>query len=303
MKKVLKAYKIEETNTYLVKIPYGDYKIKGKILSLDKDTEFNLTEQELYNICSVNRVKTIVKYVFADIKLTVDEYNEKINNYKKEGGYNEENDNWDNIDIEYKYKKFKQNFKPVYKYFNVISDPFLVDITDVKINTNHKFIENIFNFGNKNIYKYYRKKHLMYFIKKTLEDLGYTYSQYKSGPKLYSMSQRTPIYVSINNTYIIDKEYDFDSEYLYNDNLNKLIEQANNYESEIKEKINNYILSTKPIDISNYKFENMFEQINYIVSNLQQYQFYNSYKNMCNNFKNRATDIKNEILEIINQQK
>ena len=47
----------------------------------------------------------------------------------------------------------------------------------------------------------------------------------------------------------------------------------------------------------------MFEKINYVVLNLQEYQFCKSYKYICRTLKNKANDIKNEIIEIINQQK
>ena len=174
--KTIKALSINELGVSLVKLTRGIFKIDGGILEIDDCHEKEIQVKDIHNICPVDVSKIITHYEDKDgKKLTLESYEEE---YKKlsDKGYSDEYDIWrfNDIDDEYRYKKFCQRWKAIYRHVTTIGDPLPVETQTIKIITNNEFIKPFFNIGaiEDGLYEYDRVNATLKIVKDCFESLG-----------------------------------------------------------------------------------------------------------------------------------
>jgi len=130
--KTIKALYIEETKSYMVKLPNGVYKIDGEIFTSDENQEIAL--KSLDNIFLLTMQSKIIYYVNAEDKiLSIDEYEKEIQKLKSKGEYLDYEWVFDNLDDEFNYRKFIRQWTPISKRIVVVEENVVFETETIKI--------------------------------------------------------------------------------------------------------------------------------------------------------------------------
>jgi CRISPR/Cas system CMR-associated protein Cmr5 small subunit len=166
----IKVTHFADSKFYYFNLPIGIYIINGiRIVSSDPQKHF--TSENLPEMFSVHTGTRLTRYQTTDgLFISVAEYLEKLEKLEKfkklsnnRNDYNDYEDDleFDDLDNEYEYKKFKRDHSPVYeKYTNEI--PVEIDLVESILNVDDDFITPIFSVDS-------TKPHLFTFDKAAFE--------------------------------------------------------------------------------------------------------------------------------------
>lgn len=274
------AVEIEDKNIKFVLLENGCFKIDGEIINI-KNPYGTLGKVAVKNINDIRYVKTtdvISNYTNGMEDMTVEEYQTKLNQLTTNRVYDEykEEYNWNTLEDEFEYRKFKELWKPIRVQVQKISDPIEVEVVKTVYDTGNEFIKSCFLNGDSegfNLFTYNRPEALLNIVSDCFKSLDMEFVKNinygkTEGEKIWSNSEHSGIrYVVAFGTYIFDKEWDIGSRYpkgtledmqkYYDDDKNAL-------EKIIKDKYNKHF---GRIDSKNFDFELLLSKLDNALSN------------------------------------
>lgn len=177
-----KAVNFEDKNIKYVLLDRGNYLIDGKLISVDDYNKKRVKVKDLNNIRKVNNNIVIDYYLNQedDSRITVSEYEDKLkelNSHRTYKGDWDENGEWNSLEDEYNYRKFKLVWKQITKTVQSISEPILVEEVKTIYDTGNKFIKNAFLNGNSqcDLFIYLRKDAWLHIVKECFDELKMEY--------------------------------------------------------------------------------------------------------------------------------
>jgi len=197
---ILKALKITDLNTTIVKFPFnGDYYFDESYVKVGNGEAVEVTDCE--NIFSVTKTNIITGYSNGKEKITVDEYKR----LRKDLPTRDEDGYFDSIEDEYKVKDFLDKWKENKKTEITKTGPIPVDITETLYNIDNKFIKPLWksNLENASLCSYDSFNARVELLKKICNDLNLEYE----GGTTHSGIK----FVKIKDKYVFTNETRFDS--------------------------------------------------------------------------------------------
>lgn len=172
-----KGIAIDDKDITFVKLSSGTYLVDGEIVKCDNYLTNRVQCKNPNDIRIVTFHKDLVEYHCGDTKMTVAEYNDWLYKLKAECVKTEYDDytEYNNLEDEFKYRKFVDEWKPVYVTNQYISDPIKVEIEHIQYDTGSKYIRSTFLNGTDNdetLYSYYQAEAWLDFVKECFDELG-----------------------------------------------------------------------------------------------------------------------------------
>jgi len=178
-----KVITIEDKNITWVRLTeYGKYLIDGELIECEGHyREKDVAVKDPDNIRIVKHHHITLYYQRGEKTISIDDY-EKLKKLMEDPSYYDEDEGriFDNIDDEYKYKKFIRDWKPIQKVVETISDPIKLEKINIKYDSGNPFIENKFFSGYTKdmcLYAYNRNKAILHLIKETFDEIGFKYQK------------------------------------------------------------------------------------------------------------------------------
>jgi len=163
----VKALYIEDLNTYLVKVPPGNYLINGEKVTGPQE----ITCKDLA-VESISYKTNIIKYETPEGDISEEEYKKKLN----ELDLVDEWDNWPDLDSEFAYRRFVNGCKCIRERVEVLTKV-NVQITKVKHEVN-KFLTPIWKLdGVSELYRYDREGACWEIILNKMNELGMVHEE------------------------------------------------------------------------------------------------------------------------------
>lgn len=171
-----KGIQIDDKDITYVKLTSGIYLIDGEIIRNDT---YGLARFQCKNPNDIRKVtenRYIKEYTCGDVKMSVQEYNERKNMFEYE--CKDENGDFNNLDDEYRYRKFISSWTPIYSVEQTISDPIKVELDHIKYDTGNKYVRSAFLNGtdkDDTLYSYFQAEAWPDIINECFEELGMEY--------------------------------------------------------------------------------------------------------------------------------
>ncbi len=212
----MKVINIKDLDRKILYLDRGEYLINGNRYSFQDYYNNKIEVEDLKELRKINTT-TITTGYYDEIKqkeISVEEYEnskkELLNkSYEDDDGYI----SFDNLDDEYKYKKFIKNHKAIQKTIESISDNIELAEETVIYKTENEYIESCYFHEKESeplLYKYNREKAYLDIVKNKFNQLGFefagdcNYSQTKD-KKIWGNSNHSGIrYVRAFGTYIFN---------------------------------------------------------------------------------------------------
>lgn len=236
---------IKDIGVKYVLLSSGKYLIGDNVISIDGYYDKKVQINEGDEIRKITETKIITKYIKGEEEMSVDEYNDIKNKLLEDKIYDDfeyDEYHWNSLESEYEYKKLITYWNPIYKTIQEFSEPLKVsEITELKYNTDNKFIKNLFfngeNTKNMSLYIYNMPEAREHIVAEIFKDLGFEYQSNISymqteGKKIWSNSSHSVIrYVTAFGRYIFDDKWGDkytprgtleDMKKMYEDDYNKI---------------------------------------------------------------------------------
>lgn len=223
---VLKVTTIDDLGLSIIDLPAGTYLIDGETVTHGGFNSYNSTRQisakDVENVRSIHTQKVLVGYSpttegITDDILSVESYNDFIDELNKAGHYDEISDEfiWDSLDGEFAYRKFKSQLKAMYKEVVSYSEPLLVDRSHIRQDSGNPYIRAGFLTGRSDVplYSYSRTNAVADLLARKFESLGMEFKEGVSysgteGKKVWGNSTHSGLeYVTAFGKYIIGKQH------------------------------------------------------------------------------------------------
>lgn len=216
----MKGVELTDIDVKFVYLPPGRYLIDDEIVNVNGYNKQKVPVKNINDIRIVTANRFISYYMNEDEKIIKpSEYKEQKDVLLSKSKYDDEYDEatWDSLEDEFAYKKFLQNWKPIYKTVQEISDPIKVEVVKSKITSKHKYIKNMFSLGNSedvDLFVYDRYSACLNIVRDKFESLGMKYAEniHRNSTihkKIWSNSTHSCIeYVIAFGTYIFDGTWD-----------------------------------------------------------------------------------------------
>ena len=208
----LNGVSIDDKNITYVKLPYGKYLIDGEIVESD-GWGTRAQCKDVNNIRMVSEASYIKEYRRGDDVMSVAEYEDTLEKLRNECM---NDDNFKDLESEFKFRKFRESWKTVYAREQIISDPVKVEIEHIQYDTGCPFIKSAFLNGLDNkdtLYTYNQEAAWLDIVKKCFDELEMTYVDgisygKTSDEKIWGNSKNSCIrYVVAFGTYIFDDNF------------------------------------------------------------------------------------------------
>jgi hypothetical protein len=283
-----KIITVEDKNlTYVRLTEQGSYLVDDELITIKGWNE----NKEVYvkNIDDIRMINTydlISHYQRGEQVLSLDDYDILKKKLLKNAKYDNEDGSiyFENLEVEYEWKKFKRDWKEIKKTTQVISDPIQVEKISIRYDSGNEFITNRFFNGMKkdiSLYEYNREGAIWTIINDTFESIGFKYQnglEYRGteGKKLWSGNN--PEYVVAFGTFLWgnrNKLYLQNSVGTLNDMLEKYEQDKRRIKNDIMVKYNSYYR-----DNSNFDFDSLLSSLNRAKLNLNGLKINKSGKNI-----------------------
>ena len=215
----MKIINIKDLNKKILYLDRGEYLINGKRYSLPNYCNNKIEVEDLKELREIN-ITTITTGYYDELnqkEISVKEYeNIKEKLLSKSYKDDEYNNCFEDLDDEYKYKKFLKTHKAIYKTIENISDNIELAEEMVKYKTGNKYIESCYFNEKENeplLYKYDRGKAYLDIVKNKFNQLGFEFAgncNYKQtqDKKIWGNSDHSGIaYVTAFGTYIFNDRF------------------------------------------------------------------------------------------------
>lgn len=300
---MLKGFELSDKNIKYVKLPKGEYQIDGVNFKNDSWKEVDYQVNSFDNIKNITHHQILDKVIVGDKIYTGEEF--KRLEFELEE-FRDVNDEWENIDKEYKYKKLQKLAQKHYSTITSISSPLLVSVKTGVIDTGSKHIKCKFeNEDISGLFIYSQSSCWLDTVQNIFTKLGWTFK----GNVSYGETKNEKIWG--NSTHSCIRYVTAFGTYIFNDNwsnpYNKVgtLEDCKKWEKEDIDKISEIIYT-------NYNLE-------YGSINLNKYskEIYNDVKSILNQVKglnvnkkdnishrlliNTCIELQNKLIKIINE--
>lgn len=207
---------IKDLNRKILYLDKGEYLINGNRYSFSDSYNNKIEVEDIKELRKINTTTVTTGYYdeLNQKEISVKEH-ENIKEKLLSKSYKDDEGNiyFDDLDDEYKYKKFVKNHKAIYKTIETISDNIELAEETVVYKTENEYIESCY-FNEKEseplLYKYNREKAYLDIVKNKFNQLGFEfagdcdYSQTKD-KKIWGNSNHSGIrYVRAFGTYIFN---------------------------------------------------------------------------------------------------
>lgn len=287
-----KIITVEDKNlTYVRLTKQGSYLIDGEVVTVAN--WHDIKEVYVKNVDDIRMVSTydiLTHYQKGEEIMSIDEHSLKLKKLLENSKYDEDDDviYFDDLDLEYAYKKFIRDWKEIKKSTQIISDPIQVEKISIRYDSGNKHIKNrFFNGMTKDIslYEYDRESAIKELIAKTFESIGFKFQEevsYKGteGKKIWS--GRDIEYTVAFGTYLwgnSNKLYLRNSVGTLNDMLEKYEQDKRRIRNDIMTKYNSQYR-----DNSNFDFDSLLSSLNRARSNMFGLKIHKSNKNNINDY-------------------
>lgn len=215
-----KVINIEDKGVKFVLLGSGTYLIDGKIVNVDGCNKSKVKVIDETNIKKVSEDSIIIYYLNTEdeSKLSEFEYNNKVRELLKSKSYKDEYDEygeWDSLESEFGYRKFKETYKPIRKIIQTFSKPLKVELVNINDSTNNKFIKNCFLNGGSvfDLYEYNQNDAWLNIVSECFNEfkmqfVGNVYHANTKDKKVWGNSEHSCIrYVTAFGSYIFDDRF------------------------------------------------------------------------------------------------
>ena len=277
----MKMVDIKDIGVKYVILSGGKYLVGDRVIKIDNWREQQKVQiQEGDEVREITETKVIVKYVKGEEEMTIDEYKNIENEILQHRHWNEYDEpEWDNLEDEFEYKKLITYWNPIYRTVQEFSDPLKVEeVTELKYNTDNKFIKNIFLNGENtkdiSLYTYNLPEARKYIVSEIFKNLGFKYEDNISymrteGKKIWSNSTHSVIrYVVAFGRYIFDDSWG--DKYTPRGTLEDMQKKYKDDYNEIKKIImSHYNKTFGKIDKDEFDFVGLIDNLNSLRSTVR----------------------------------
>lgn len=267
----MEVINFEDKDIKFVLLESGKYLIDNELINI------NGYHKEKVKVMNENDIRKVTDNSVIDYYLNV-ETNEKLSEYdysriieklrSKITYVNEDEYEWETLEDEYSYKKFKSIHKAIHKNIQSISDPIKVEIIKAQYDTGNKFIKNAYlnGTGKIDLFEYNQHEAWLDIVSECFnelhmvfdDDCGYSYTNDK---KVWGNSSRSCIrYVVAFGTYIFNDE--FRSPGILRGTLDDMVGRYNQDRNKIRKIIKTkYNLSFGKIEEDNVDFTKVLNDL------------------------------------------
>ena len=170
---MIKGY-TTESGVSFVKLKRGFYSLSGEIVQNESYSVQDYRVNSFDEIREITKNSVITHYSDGVNILCVDEYVTKKHELSKSA---DEEMCFDSLDEEYEYRKFIQNWTPIKKIIETISEPLTVIVECITIDTGNPYIKSEFANGKNSmdIFFYNRKAAFLGIVRDKFNELGFEY--------------------------------------------------------------------------------------------------------------------------------
>lgn len=177
------AVNLEDLNKTYVNLKSGTYLIDGEVVSVSSYNKEKIAVDNIEDIRLVSNTSVDSHYENSGGEcMKVEAYNDTIEKLLKNAIYDEYDGYYfssEFLDDEYKYKKFKRDWKLIKRNVQLISDPIKVEVVKTKYDSGNPFIRNLLKHDkqdNKKILCIYdRPSAVLKILEEYMEKLGFTF--------------------------------------------------------------------------------------------------------------------------------
>ena len=170
------AIKIDDKDITYVKLPTGTYLIDGEVVRNDHYGIKRFQCKDPDDIRMITETRYVKEYTDGNGKMSVQKYTE--NKEQLDYECTDEYGNFNNLDDEYRYRKFLDSWQPIYAIEQVISEPLKVEIDHIKYNTGNQYVRSAFLNGTDKedtLYSYSQAEAWSDIVKECFDDLVMEY--------------------------------------------------------------------------------------------------------------------------------
>lgn len=257
---MITVYKIEDTGKSLIHLSCGTYEISfnGETTVVSNPTWNTNKEIEVEGVDQiVELTENSICSHYEDSdgnKISKEEYlteRDKFTVEAKSNEYDEYGWKFEDLDLEYEFKKFMRRWSRISRTVVTRSDPLPFEILSARFETNNQFIVSGLSYCNDDPTIFYFEKlpAALHIVSETFSELGMSFREslgYEAtrGKKVWSNSTHSGIrYVVAFGTYVFDDSFDFRRNSRSRGPLEKLTKEYEYLRKRIRDRI-----------ISNYKF-------------------------------------------------
>jgi hypothetical protein len=303
----VKGIEITDKNIKYVNLGTGTYKIDGEIVNINGGyySYQKVAVKDFNNIRLVEQNTYIENYTNGTDFISVEDYENSIQDLLSKQKIDEfENFEWNSLEDEFAYKKFKQVWQPIKKTMQSISEPIEVEVTKIKYNTGNKYIESCFFNGSDeklDLFVYNRPNAVQDIVSECFTELGMVYEEGKNygstqDRKIWSNSTHSCIrYVVAFGTYVFGDGWDISycPKGTLQDMRKRYEEDRVTLRNIIIRKYNKHFGT---IDKNDFDFESLLNKLNSAYKNVENIS---PKKNTYQEYRNGITKIK-EAIDMIN---
>lgn len=217
-KEIIDIYEIDESGFFTAFLERGEYLIDGEVVEVGGYQPSPVKIKNTDDVRIINNTNYISGYINKETgaEISNEEYDEAISKLIENASSEYDELTFEDLDDEYKYKKFRKYHEPIRKKVQKISDPVKINLKRLVFDTGNKFIRNMYSNGSSNVdlFEYDRPSALLDIVKNKFDSLGMKFvegASYNStnGEKIWSNSSHSCIrYVVAFNNYIMGDSWD-----------------------------------------------------------------------------------------------
>lgn len=176
---MINANHISDLGVYTFELPSGNYMVNGTPMKLVRKQEVQV--EDISDIRSVSSTSVVKHYVHVGEPpqeiISVENYDIRLKQLTSKGSYEDYEWSFDDLDDEFAYRRFKQNWAPVHHTITTESEPFTFDVSTGVLNTDNPFIASLYAMDGQSckVYTYNRPGAIADILHKTFSELGMTY--------------------------------------------------------------------------------------------------------------------------------
>jgi hypothetical protein len=190
---------------------------------------------DIKSIRYITRSSVVTHYVKvnSDEVLSVEDY---LDQERKLLAYADVDGDFADIDREYDYKKFTRLWVPAVKVFESIGDPLNFAVIPTRFDTGSKYISSMYSYGgDPKVFKLDLYSLAMDTFLEKMNELEVTTT---STPVRYENADHSCIrFAKLSNTYIFDRDFDYDKNSTYKGTLEACKDLMNNIRKRIRDQI------------------------------------------------------------------
>lgn len=167
---------VEDLDCSLIKLKSGVYKIDGKIIELERETEVQISNTDDIRIGSSSRVHSHYINTRTEEEVSIDDYKREI---KRLRNFRESDGTFNDIEDEIRYARYLREHSEVYKTITTFSDPLTLVKHPVRANTGNKFIRTLLSIDSisNGVCVYDREKAQKAIVSECFDELGFEYNE------------------------------------------------------------------------------------------------------------------------------